>query len=158
MKGYFIERQFPTTLIDACIERALQNSSQPKLPPLVEPIPLILTYDPSFPQETQELRTNSTWLSQDEIGKTPLKEYRPMICYRRPMNLKDLLVRADVKPPTKKPTGNKCCNKRCYNCRRMIVCKTVQSTSNNYEFKVRGNLDCNTHYVIYLIQCSQCNI
>ena len=81
-----------------------------------------------------------------------------MVCYRRPRNLRDLLVRADVSPNTRGPRGSGTCGKRCYNCKRMIRCTIAKSNSRNYEFQIRGNLNCTSYNVIYMIQCNQCRI
>ncbi len=158
MKGHFVSRAFPPQLVDNCIDRALANHCQQKLPALIEPIPLILTFDPAFLEEMSTLREDSTWLNQDQIGKTLLKEYRPMICYRRPKNPRDVLVRTNVSPRRRTLNGDGTCGKRCYNCKWMIKCNSIKSTSRNYEFPIWGNLDCTSYNVTYLIQCNRCTI
>ena len=158
MKQHFLQRSFPAQLIETCIQKALSVASETKNRPSTEPIPLILTFNPRFRKEQSTLYQNSEWLTNDEIGRQLLKEYRPMICYRRPRNLKDLLTHADVEKKKTPPPGNHTCPKRCYNCPRMICTKTVKSPTMDYDFQIRGHHTCQSQYIIYLIHCNECGI
>ena len=111
-----------------------------------------------YQNEQKMLANNQKWLEHDEIGRKLLSEFRPMICYRRPRNLKEILTHADVyKKPSPKP-GTGPCLKNCQNCQRMTRAKTVKSFSTDFKFVIRNNLDCRSHYVIYLIECCKCGI
>ncbi len=158
MKQFFIEREFPSKLIDTCITNTIANFSKIKLCTRKQPIPLILIYDPRFSTEESKLAENAKWLEHDEIGKKLISEFQPMICYRRPRNLKEMLTHADVYKKKQPTSGNSPCTRNCTNCPRMIRTKTVRSTSNSYNFQIRGNINCSSHYVIYLIECNQCHI
>ena len=94
---------------------------------------------------------------------------------RRSKNLRDHLVRAQVKPPTR-PTmfglrqapelhGGKCLiNKRCpdvYTCR---YCKRLDKTGNikgkldKRSFRTRKNICCQSNNLIYTIECTLCGM
>ena len=81
-----------------------------------------------------------------------------MLCFRRPGNLKELLTHADVKQKKTPTTGNFTCNKKCANCPRMLVTTSITSLTSNYTFRIRGNLNWNSHYVLYIIECHKCSI
>ena len=122
------------------------------------PIPLILTFDPSFPNWTKALQQNLERLDTDEQGRDLLREYKPMVTFRCPRNLRDLLVNADVK--AKKPTTAGCstCNKHCATCNKVKCCKEVIGHHTQYCFKIRSQLNCQSKYIIYMLECQKCGI
>ena len=97
MKHFFLDRKFPEKLINTCIEKAIETHRNNNKPRRKEPIPLILTYNLRYPREQAVLAKNCEWLEHDEIGKKLASEFKPMVCFRRPRNLKELLTHADVK-------------------------------------------------------------
>ena len=84
----------------------------------------------------------------------------PILTYRRPRNLRDLIVRAKVPPLTGANSspiqhGNfRCETNRC------VVCKdhTFFTHSNNTSHCIGGNITCSTSNVIYFISCRVCGI
>ena len=69
-----------------------------------------------------------------------------------------MLTHADVHRSIPKRSGNDPCRKRCTNCPRMINTYSIKSNMTDFEFKIRGNLNCTSHYVIYLLRCRKCHI
>ncbi|OCT57352.1 hypothetical protein XELAEV_18003619mg [Xenopus laevis] len=54
-------------------------------------------------------------------------------------------------------TGNyKCGSRRCITCNHMNVSKKFRSTVTVREFDIKGYINCNTPFVIYLITCLKC--
>ena len=91
MKGYFLRRSFPESCIDTGTKGALDSFMNLRQKPTHETIPLILTYDPSLDNRTSILQENIEWVKHDEMGKLLVRDYKPMVTYRRPRNLKDIL-------------------------------------------------------------------
>ena len=81
--------------------------------------------------------------------------------FRRTKSLSDILVRATV-PRSQNQTdlGSKGCQgKRCEVCDILQEALNFYSTSNERNFDIRcGPLDCNSKYVVYLLQCKTCGI
>ena len=81
-----------------------------------------------------------------------------MVTFRRPKNLRDLLIRADVKKRQPIKAGCKTCNKHCAMCNKSICYTEIEGTYLQYKFKIRHHLNCQSKYIIYMLQCHQCGI
>ena len=87
------------------------------------------------------------------------------LAYRRPRNLRNLIVRAKVPPLTDANSspiqhGNfRCGTNRCVVCKdHMKEGDTFVSHSNNTSHCIRGNISCSTSNDIYVISCRGCGI
>ena len=81
----------------------------------------------------------------------------PIIAYRRPKNLRDLLVGADLSLPPQKPPGNKKCDRpRCKTCPTLVESAQFTSTTTGRSFDIKFSSNCKTSNVVYVIQCKKC--
>ncbi|KAK6172572.1 hypothetical protein SNE40_016201 [Patella caerulea] len=81
------------------------------------------------------------------------------ICYKRNLNLRDLLVKSDI--PNKdntKPHGCYRCKRNCICCNFFLESTEVISRYNGKIYRINNHLDCNTKFIIYLITCKNCRI
>ena len=85
----------------------------------------------------------------------------PMIAYKRPKSLKDILIKAKIPPfisrwPKRQTSGMKRCLKCCIcpyvHCTNFIK----SSSSDDFLLNVKSSYDCRTSNVIYLIECLKC--
>ena len=85
---------------------------------------------------------------------------RPFVAYRRPKNLRDLLVHANLKPSHLEPArgSSPCESKRCLTCQHIRSGTSVQSTVSGRTFRVHATANCKTSNVVYLIECSLCHV
>ena len=92
-------------------------------------------------------------------GREYLKE-QPSILFRRPKNLKDILVRSKFKHPEQsQPKGCAPCKKnRCINCKHVKDTKSFRSITTNCNFKIFHDVNCKSDWVIYLMECKNCNL
>ena len=83
---------------------------------------------------------------------------RPLIAYRRPKNLRDLLVKAKLKPAGLQPAGGSspCGTRRCLTCSHIQTGIAFRSATMNQAFNVQATATCKTRNVIYLIDCRKC--
>ena len=78
--------------------------------------PLVVTYHPDLPKLHEILRRHLPILRVSERMKQVVPN-PPLEAYRRPKNLKDLLVRATLKPPERNYEGTRQCGRpRCKIC------------------------------------------
>ncbi|PIK54128.1 hypothetical protein BSL78_08969 [Apostichopus japonicus] len=89
---------------------------------------------------------------------------KPIIAYRRPRNLRDLLVRTAVPPLTSNPTPIQHGTFKCDRTSRCIICShhivesnSITSHSMQLTHKTKGHITCKT-LCIYLIACRVCGI
>ena len=83
----------------------------------------------------------------------------PMLAYRRPPNLRDLITRARVRQPlTSKPPGfSNCADPNCALHEFNNPGSTFTSTVTKVTYPITQPLNCDDHNIIYLITCKQCN-
>ena len=122
------------------------------------PIPLITTYGTGMPNITQIMRKHWPILMSSPLVKEVLPN-TPTVAYRRPPNLKDQLVRAQVRyPPSEAEIMYK--EKRC----TRLFCKYCKILKNQTTYKcphtgeivtLAENVHCQSTNVVYLLYCKQ---
>ena len=85
----------------------------------------------------------------------------PMVAYKRPKSLKDMLVKAKIPtPPNRKSKRVLCGMKKCLSC---TICPFVEeghkvkSSNSSFICDINKPVTCNTENVIYAISCKKCN-
>jgi hypothetical protein len=87
-----------------------------------------------------------------------LAQMKVTIAYRRPQNIKDILVKTDVKQDKLTPGSHPCRQRRCQTCPFMNSTNEYTSTTSNITYRIKGHYDCHSISVIYLITCQKCGI
>ena len=89
----------------------------------------------------------------------------PLVAHRRCKNISDILVRAKLPEPvntdnSRFPPGSFRCNKN--NC---TTCPYIEDGRTQYTFnstgqinQIKSHITCETSNVIYMIQCTKCNL
>ena len=80
----------------------------------------------------------------------------PRVVYRRAKNLKDIVTSSTTQTPQFIGSGP-CKKARCKLCPMMPNTQVVQSTASSFSFQIRGNFDCDSANVVYLLQCTICS-
>ena len=80
-----------------------------------------------------------------------------MAAFRRPTNLKDMLVHSTTTPPNINPGFSSCNSCRCKTCPNTAETVSFQSSTDGQTYRINQSLSCYSHNVIYLITCNQCN-
>ncbi|XP_065064699.1 uncharacterized protein LOC135690932 [Rhopilema esculentum] len=121
--------------------------------------PFVVTYHPSLPQLSTILKQNINISQNYKTCKEVFSDVL-ILSYRRPKNLRNILVRARIKSdtPSNLRGTHKCHSRRnCITCQRITDSTTsfnFTNTDSNYDIKKR--LDCNSNNVLYALQCKCC--
>ena len=102
LKSMLLERDYKPGIIDAAIEKAksiprsealkkVENKKEKKRPVFV------ITHDPRLPSITNIVHKHWRTMSKDPYLKQVFSE-PPLIAYKRPKNIKELIIRAKVPP------------------------------------------------------------
>ena len=135
LKNMLIERGYKTKIIDAAIEKAKKVTRHEALKRVVRtkstdrPV-FVATHDPRLPSLPKILKKHHKILT-----KTPhmasIYPLPPMVAFKRPKNIKDILIKAKVPPPPPQrpkrvqPGMYKCNRFRCNICPYVKEQKTV---------------------------------
>ena len=125
-------------------------------------IPLVTTYNPHATFIAEVAKRNWNFLQSKErlalIFNKP-----PLVAYRRPKSLRDRLVSTKFRNGTTDnalmPRGCKPCQRpKCSWCNKINETQTFKSTSNNKTFTIFHSVDCQSPWVIYIIECNICRL
>ncbi len=123
---------------------------------------LITTNSPEYSGINDLVRENWDILKRSSTTKI-LAETRIIFGYRRPKNLKDLLIQAKLpalnQPKRRVPHcefANKCKNRKCVFCPLLNKSGKIKSTYTGREYKCKCNVTCKSNNLIYCITCSVC--
>ncbi len=123
-------------------------------------VPLVVTYHPNLPDLNGIIRKHWPIIQSHPRLNNAIPEL-PIIAYKRPKNLRDILIRAQIKPDNYTDQIHSChpCNKtRCKTCTHMQNTTSFSSHRTGQSFKIRQDSDCDSSNVVYMIQCAQCGI
>ena len=120
-----------------------------------------ITYNPMLPSVTRVVGKHWNFMTKNkhikEIFPSP-----PMVAYKQPPNLKNMLCRAKL--PTiklgnesRKMIGMKRCPVSCNVCIYYDFSKTIKSKTGDI-FQMTGQYGCQTKSIVYLATCTKCKI
>ena len=130
-------------------------------PPPKDKLTLNVTYHPLL-RGIKDILSKLQLLLQSDSGHQTVFPDTPMVGFRKGKSLKDLLVRAKLPIMEEEPGCNKCQRTGrkgppCQVCKFMEVCTTFTDREESRRYDIRkGPLNCNSEYVVYLIQCKVC--
>ena len=119
-------------------------------------IPLVITYNPTLPSIGRITRRYHNILHTSERLKQAIS-YCPIIAFRHPKSLRDLLVSAELKTSEHSPPGNqRCGSSRCKTCLILQTTAEFTSHSTGQQYQLKMTASCKTMNVVYMIQCKKC--
>ena len=161
-----MERDYKPGLIDAAIEKArviprsealkkVNTEKQSKRPVFV------VTYDPRLPSISNIVQKHWRTMTKDPYLKQILQE-PPLIAYKRPKNIKDLIIKAKIPPeqpnrPKRKISGMTKC-KECPTCPYIKQGKKGRATAMNFTAEITDQVNCQTKNIVYCIGCKKCPV
>ena len=165
LREMLLDRNYKPKIIDAAIKKAKDIPRNEALKRVVknkssDRAVFVVRYDPGLPSVTKIVHKHWRSLKTDphmkEIFPKP-----PLVVYKRPMNLRDKLIRARVPPPTKaRPSrvknGMFKCQKPCSICPYIKTLKSVTSTSNSKIVDLHQHHTCNDNNIIDVMECLKC--
>ena len=129
---------------------------------------MITTYQPGF-SEPRKIIENNWYLLNTSVATKPWTntEKRVIHGYRRPKNLRDLLVKAktDYHPDqittnqsnnNLYPPKNRCTTRLCRYCPKLDKSGRITSTHTKREYVAKHNVSCKSNNIVYCITCLQC--
>ena len=162
LKTYLVNRGYNEEAIQHQIDKASELSREDLLRKerknKEQVTPLVVGFHPNLPNLTRILHDHQCVINTSPrlSGAIPKP---PLVAYRRPPNLRNLLVRATYGQLKETYRGNSRCNQpRCKTCAHMKLGTTFCSKTTGEEFRVKATADCRTSNVIYLIECKKCSV
>ena len=117
----------------------------------------MVTYHPFLPHLSTILKDRHHLLKRSTTLQKIFPSF-PRVSYRRPKNLRDILVHSDVNKRTVTPGNIKCQFQGCKTCSIITTSDTFTSNTTKKTYKIKGSYNCKTSNMIYLIQCTKCGM
>ena len=161
----FIERGYSPAFVSNAFYNALEKQRDsllvPKVKPPTEEVPniLVTTYNPGFNGLNKVVTKNWDVLGKScstrAIHRTPI-----LNAFRRPKNLKDLLVRAKLRSNLDPvPNSNKCLRPNsCRYCPKLNTDGRILCSASGRTYMCKYNVSCCSSNLIYCITCKRCGI
>ncbi|CAH2247451.1 Hypothetical predicted protein [Pelobates cultripes] len=155
MKNKFLQRGYDECMLETALQEALNaRATETKKKALNLVFPMV--YNQSTPQVASVIRKNWRIVSSDDTLPKVFKE-KPLICYKRNRNLKDMLVRTDpsqsyLNIAKEQIRGSVRCL-GCVTCSHMTPARTFFHPHNNRKYTIRYTITCKTTHVIYKLSC-----
>ena len=120
--------------------------------------PFVITYHPALSNLSNIVREHWTTIQKhSELCKIFTEP--PVLAFRKPKSLKDILVRADISPwSAYNGQCQKCDWRRCMTCKNVQCTHKFSSTHTGEKIIIYCNANCKTENIIYLLECSICGL
>ena len=154
-----MKRGYPQQVIDTAILLArnkdrndlLKLTNKQKKPPNIN---FITTYNTDLPDLRQIIKNNWNLLTNNtqtqHIASLPIR-----IIYKRPPTIKDRLVHSKLNKE-KNTHRNLPCGLPCITCHYVAHKNSFKSFVTNKIYKIKGQMNCLTSNIIYIIECIKC--
>ena len=121
-------------------------------------VPFVITYHPALSNLSSIVREHWTTIQKHPELCKIFKEL-PVLAFRKPKSLKDILVRADISPRSAyNGQCKKCDSRRCMTCKNIQCTQKFSSTHTGEKFIIYCNANCKTENIIYLLECAICGL
>ncbi|CAJ0968011.1 unnamed protein product [Ranitomeya imitator] len=160
MSQKFMARDYPVSLLNKEKMLATNPSFSPNSQPKPERVPFVHSHHPVMPVVYDAIRKHWPLLKQAyphiQAFSTP-----PLLCKRRPNNIRDKVVKADIGSFTRVPrqtflsterNGTFPCL-RCACCSNVIKSATITHPHSGKQFRINGFFTCDSNNVIYVVKC-----
>ena len=153
-------RKYPTTLLNEVIEKVRNMDRLSLLRPSTKKsqdnnIRLITNYNPRNPNLLQTLEKFEGLLLMTR--KSVITPDQVKITYSRSPNLKEKLVKSKINFQPKPRLCQPCWQQRYLTCTHMNTSQVI-SNKDNYSYPIRGNFNCKSSEIVYVMTCNVCNI
>ena len=164
LKGHLLDRGYKEHLVEQQIQRAANVTRTESLQPhpprqQLQRTPLVITYHPCLASLPSITRKHLRILHASQRLKQAIPN-PPLVSFRRPRNLRNLLVRAGVSTPAP-PTLNSntpCNSRQCKCCKEIETCNIFKSNNTGRQYNIKAAITCKSKSLVYLISCRKCGL
>ena len=168
LMDYLVNRGYELNFLKTQIRRTSDISRNAALKPKpkqqTDTVPFVITYNPALPNISRIIHKHSNVLYSSGCCKNVFTDLS-LVAYRHCKNISDILVRAKLPEPTNTNQSRSSSGSFRRNKTSCTVCPVIEDGRNQYTFystgqmfKIKSHITCETSKVIYMIQCTKCNL
>ena len=120
---------------------------------------LAVEYHPLLPSVTKTVRKHWEVMTSQNKALKRAFPFPSLVAYRRPQNLKEILVKAKVsskRTSRRLKNGYGPCQEGCMNCWHSVKTSTHKNHNTGESWSINAPINCNTRNCIYCITCVKC--
>lgn len=166
MKEFLLGKLYPSNLVDRAMNKVFLITREQSLRQVKKDndkiLPFVMTFGETAKGVIQQIRKLYESIVPHDPELKDVLPAAPLAAYRRPKNLRDLLVRASLKKQGRNPRqvhanpGSVPCNsKKCLTCKHVILTNEVKGPHGSQ--KILDQFNCKSRCVIYAITCAKCS-
>ena len=159
--GYLIKRGYNPGYVRKEIDRARRvprgETLKDKQPVTNQRILFVATFHSALPNIAKILHRLQPVLQSSRRCQVAIGQV-PMVAFRRPKSLKDILVHSDLKRQIPDKGCRGCGDRRCRVCDFFVVGTGFKSRVTGRDFIINFTLNCNSDHVVYLLSCAKCEM
>ena len=162
MRDFFVQRGYPTSLLDTAFSKASQI---PRSETLTNPvtnvtennqIPLVLTFHP-FNFKVRDIIRKNFHILKNDPETSSIFSNNPLVSFRHSKNIRETLVHSNLHQESSPLSGTFPCGvAQCKTC-KFIDSSTVISAPKS-PYNIQHNFTCTSTHLIYCISCSRCGM
>ena len=162
MRHFFVQRGYPTSLLDTAFSKASQI---PRSDTLTDPvsnvtgnnkIPLVLNYHP-FNFKVRDVINKNFHILKNDPETSSIFSDNPLVSFRHSKNIRETLVHSSLAQASTSQKGTfPCLSSKCKTCD--FVDSTTIVSAPKSEFHIKHHFTCASSHLIYCISCSRCGM
>jgi hypothetical protein len=161
LRQAFNKRGYPNEILEKNYQKvkektqeSILHNSSPK-ETKQENIIYVTTYNPTSPK-IKETITKHIEVLKDHPQTSHLKSENLTVAFKRPKNLRDILVHSRMNNPYQENGLFKCNKKGCSLCPFVADSNKFNDSHGNKTYQTKGHFTCNSDHVIYILECKKC--
>jgi len=166
MKEFLLGKRYPEHVVDTALRKVLnisrENSLVPKPATNTSIIPFVVTFGATAVQAGREIHNLFEETIQKDEELKEIFQSKITLAYKRPKNLRDMLVRARIPPLLQNPQSCShpnpgtipCGSARCLTYKHVTLSERVVGPTGS--LKLWDQFTCKSSCIIYAITCVKC--
>ena len=162
MREFFVQRGYPTSLLDTAFSKASLIPRSETLSNSVTNVtdhnrtPLVLTFHPFNFKVRDVIRKNFQILKNDPETSSIFSN-NPLVSFRHSKNIRETLVHSNLLQELSSPCGTFPCGVgQCKTCKFIDSSTTISAPK--FVYHIKHHFTCTSSHLIYCISCSRCGM
>ena len=162
MREFFVQRGYPTSLLDTAFSKASQIPRSETLSNSVTNVtdhnrtPLVLTFHPFNFKVRDVIRKNFHILKNDPETSSIFSN-NPLVFFRHSKNIRETLVHSNLPRELSSPCGTFPCGVgQCKTCK--FIDSSITISAPKFVYHIKHHFTCTSSHLIYCISCSRCGM
>ena len=162
MREFFVQRGYPTSLLDTAFSKASQIPRSETRSNSVTNVTdhnktlLVLTFHP-FNFKVRDVIRNNFHILKNDPETSSIFSNNPLVSFRHSKNIQETLVHSNLPQESSSPCGTLPSGVgQCKTC--MYIDSSTTISASKFVYHIKHSFTCISSHLIYFISCSRCGM